>query len=286
MQAQLELTLGFFLRGPLLVGALCTAPMLQSNTQCLPGLLIACLVLLALQGIYIVQLKSRASGTADRNPSFQTPLGAQSPHRDSLADSSNKEIAVLSGDVDGVPTSGIEGVEHNTIEAMQTPQSYRHRGPGPSAPSNKSRLSRRDKQLHGHFHGAADLRLVFLHIRKTGGSTVWALLRRLLPVRFKDSCLCSIKSPPMYASKCQAMASDYAEKGAADQLSVLLPQADGANFDLEIALQEAGYKSDWINNLTAHQRDVFQQNVVASSQVHGFVIIRVGCVGLSSRSPK
>ena len=143
------------------------------------------------------------------------------------------------------------------------------------------------KQLRGHFDGATDLRIVFLHIRKTGGSTMWALLRKLLPSKFKDPCLCSIKSPPMYSSRCQTEAAqeaslqyDMTNSSAIHPLGSKLSSKPYHwsiflnDTDIEIsessmiqALIDAGYHQNWILDLTPHHKRIMKENMLATSQV-------------------
>lgn len=126
----------------------------------------------------------------------------------------------------------------------------------------------RNKKRHGKFSGAEDLRIVFLHVRKTGGSTAWALLRKLLPKQYKDPCLCSIKSPPMYSTRCEEEARIEASNSTSSLGAAFASGSDIAQLGgVERILENAGYSQEWISDLSSHARSVMQDNFVAASQV-------------------
>ena len=138
------------------------------------------------------------------------------------------------------------------------------------------------QRLRGKFDGADELRIVFLHVRKTGGSTAWALLRKLLPAAFRNGCMCGIKSPPMYESSgCAAEARDLSSAASSSSRqkeihyslkSTAASFVEDSDLDLSGGLEEAllgaGYKEEWINNLPQHIKAVMRKNMVATSQVN------------------
>ena len=261
-----------------------------------------CSIALVVQGLYIVRLRAREASTLHLHQdvvahTIPSKGGAHNVkgHQQSVVGVVGDSIQ-LGVDVDAdrgaVDRSEQLAVDDNGSSGSLPPSPpRRNSGPDNKIGKKKNSGARKDgqsgvkssKRLRGKYDGAAELRIVFLHVRKTGGSTLWALLRKLLPVRFKDPCLCSIKSPPMYESRCQEEArnesssslfkSSSSTPSKQEKASLLLSQAFVEESDVEAiggldtVLRDVGYDDAWIARLSPHLREVLRKNIVASSQV-------------------
>ena len=131
------------------------------------------------------------------------------------------------------------------------------------------RAERNRQKTEGRFKAASELRLVFLHIRKTGGTTLWSLLKKTLPAKFRDPCLCSIKSPPMYESRCREEAQEeFLAARHNNSYSPFVSESDiVASGGLDSVYRQAGFSADWLASLSDHKRRVLLNNIEATSQV-------------------